>query len=271
MNEIRPAAVAGMFYPGDPGTLRHDVASMLAAAHAQPGTAEHPPKALIVPHAGYVYSGPVAASGYARLKPWRDTIRRVVMFGPAHRVALQGLALPDAAAFETPLGRVPVDAEAVAQVQSLPQVVLSPRAHALEHSLEVQLPFLQSVLRDFSVVPFAVGFAEATEVAEVIELLWGGEETLILISSDLSHYHPYREAQAFDRATADAILALNPQLDHEQACGATPITGLILCARRHGLAPQLLDLRNSGDTAGDRARVVGYASLAFYDASHDVH
>lgn len=271
MNEIRPAAVAGMFYPEDPQSLRQDVALMLAAARAEAVSSAHPPKALIVPHAGYVYSGPIAASGYARLQPWRDVIRRVVLFGPAHRVAVQGLALPDAAAFETPLGRIPVDADAVAQVQRLPQVVRSARAHALEHSLEVQLPFLQSVLGDFSVVPFAVGFAEAAEVAEVIELLWGGQETLILISSDLSHYHPYRDACAFDRATADAILALNPQLDHEQACGATPITGLVLCARHHGLVPELLDLRNSGDTAGDRARVVGYASLAFYEAGRDVH
>jgi AmmeMemoRadiSam system protein B len=262
MNAIRPAAVAGMFYPADPATLQLDVTSMLAAVPA--GAPHRPPKALIAPHAGYIYSGPVAASAYARLSPWRERIRRVVMFGPAHRVAVQGLALPEAEAFSTPLGTVPIDREAAQLALTLPQVGVSARSHELEHSLEVQLPFLIRVLGDFSLLPFAVGYATPREVAETIELLWGGDETLIVISSDLSHYHPYREARDIDRATADAILALDPGLDHEQACGATPIAGLLLCAARHGLTPALLDLRNSGDTAGDRSRVVGYAAFAFY-------
>ena len=268
---VRPAAVAGMFYPGERSDLQGEVDAMLAAA-AAPDTQERPPKALLVPHAGYVYSGPVAAAAYARLAPWRSRIRRVVMFGPAHRVAVHGLALPQSAAFSTPLGTVPVDAQAVALARRLPGVVESEQAHALEHCLEVQLPFLQSVLDDFALVPFAVGFAQGEDVARVIEALWGGPETLIVVSSDLSHYHPYREAQQLDRSTAQAILALESGLDHEQACGATPIDGLLLCARRRGLTPRLLDLRNSGDTAGDRARVVGYAAFAFYEEEPgDVH
>jgi hypothetical protein len=261
MIRVRPPAVAGMFYPADAGVLQGEVAAMLAAAAP---AAPPRPKALIVPHAGYIYSGPVAASAYACLAPWREAIRRVVLFGPAHRLAVRGLALPGADAFDTPLGRVPVDAAALTLAQKLPGVVESAQVHALEHSLEVQLPFLQSVLSDFTLLPFAVGLAGAEQVAAVMEALWGGEETLILVSSDLSHYHPYRDAQRIDRGTTQAILALDPALDHEQACGATPIAGLVLAARRHRLAPQLLDLRNSGDTAGDRSRVVGYAAFAFF-------
>jgi hypothetical protein len=178
-------------------------------------------------------------------------------------VPVRGLALPSAGAFATPLGTVSVDREAAAAARALPQVCESDAAHAFEHSLEVHLPFLQSVLEDFRIVPFAVGDATPDEVAEVVGLLWGGPETLIVVSSDLSHYHRYAEARAIDRATGEAILALSATLDHEQACGATPINGLLLAARRHGLQAELLDLRNSGDTAGDKSRVVGYASFAF--------
>lgn len=263
MREVRPAAVAGMFYPGAPKALEADVRARIAGAATQPGAVGTVPKAAIVPHAGYVYSGPVAATAYARLAAGRGTIRRVVLLGPTHRVPVRGLALPTARVFATPLGTVEVDAEAAALALTLPQVRESDAAHALEHSLEVQLPFLQSVLGDFRIVPFAVGDASPQEVAEVIDRLWGGAETLIVVSSDLSHYHPYAEACAIDRETADAILALASGLDHEQACGATPINGLLLCARRHGLRTELLDLRNSGDTAGDKSRVVGYASFAF--------
>ena len=258
----RPPAVAGMFYPGDPATLARDVDDALAVARTPAGPA---PKALIAPHAGYVYSGPVAASAYAALEPVRATIRRVVLLGPCHRVAVRGLALPSADAFDTPLGRVPVDRDAIALLAGLPQVVVSGAAHAQEHSLEVQLPFLQRVLREFSIVPLVVGDATADEVAEVLDRLWGGPETPILVSSDLSHYHRYEDAARIDRATAGAILRLDPALDHEQACGATPIAGLVTVARRRGLAAKLLDLRNSGDTAGDRRRVVGYAAFAFLD------
>jgi AmmeMemoRadiSam system protein B len=267
MQEIRPAAVAGLFYPGAPRPLAADVRGYLAAVSASIGGAAWP-KALIVPHAGYAYSGPVAASAYARLAPGRETIRRVVLLGPVHRVPVRGLALPVATAFATPLGSVPVDREAAELARALPQVIESTAAHAHEHSLEVQLPFLQSVLGEFAIVPFAVGEASPEEVAEVIELLWGGRETLIVVSSDLSHYHPYGEARQIDRRTADTILALGGTLDHEQACGATPINGFALCARRHALLPELLDLRNSGDTAGDKSRVVGYAAFAFSGAAH---
>ncbi|MGB0128670.1 MAG: AmmeMemoRadiSam system protein B [Rhodocyclaceae bacterium] len=271
MNDIRPAAVAGMFYPGDAPTLQTDVATMLAEARTL-GDADSPqPKALIVPHAGYVYSGPVAAHAYARLYPWHSAIRRVVMFGPAHRVAVRGLALPVARAFATPLGEVELDAEAMACARRLPRVIESISTHALEHALEVQLPFLQSVLDRFTLVPFVVGQASPEEVAEVIDLLWGGGETLIVISSDLSHYHPYREAQDIDRRTAGAILALDSDLHHEQACGATPVAGLMVAARRRGLVPKLLDLRNSGDTAGDRSRVVGYGAFALFEDAVHVH
>jgi AmmeMemoRadiSam system protein B len=255
----RPAAVAGTFYPGDAKTLQRGIAAMLA----QPGRAAASPKALIVPHAGYVYSGPIAASAYAALEKSAAVIRRVVLFGPAHRVWVAGLAASSAAGFATPLGTVPVDQAAIAAVMHLHQVEINDAAHAQEHSLEVQLPFLQAVLNDFSVVPFVVGGASPTEVAEVMDILWGGPETLIVVSSDLSHYLPYAEARRIDRATADSILEVRAISRHEQACGATPINGLLEVARRRGLLPDLLDLRNSGDTAGDRDRVVGYSAFAF--------
>ncbi len=259
----RPPAVAGMFYTGDPASLAGEVATMLAAAH--PAAAR--PKALIVPHAGHIYSGPIAAQAYALLQPLHATISRVVMFGPAHRVAVRGLALPDATAFATPLGSVALDQAAMGQAQALPQVCVSSAAHAAEHSLEVQLPFLQAVLDDFQLVPFVVGDADGREVAEVIELLWGGPETLIVISSDLSHFLPYDAAREMDRGTADNILHLAPLRKFEQACGAVGINGLIEVAQRRHLKPTLLDLRNSGDTAGDKSRVVGYAAFSFTEAA----
>ena len=263
MQAVRPAAVAGMFYPGSPAMLAGDVRRLLA--DASPGSAAAP-KAIVVPHAGYVYSGGVAAAAYGRLAPLAPAIRRVVLLGPAHRVAVRGLAVPDATAFATPLGVVAVDTDAVRAALALPQVRVSAAAHAAEHSLEVQLPFLQAVLADFRIVPLVVGAASADEVAAVLDVLWGGPETLVVVSTDLSHYHAYDTACAIDRDSAGRILALDPVLDHEEACGATPLNGLLVCARRRGLVPELLDLRNSGDTAGDRARVVGYASFAFAEA-----
>lgn len=268
MTSIRPAAVADMFYPGRATVLARDVSDMLDEARDRPGSAGSLPKALIVPHAGYVYSGPVAATAYARLKAGRGVISRVVLLGPVHRVPVRGLALPGADAFATPLGTVPVDTEAAAALRNLPQVVVSAPAHALEHSLEVQLPFLQTVLGDFRLLPLAVGDASAQQVAQVLELLWGGEETLIVVSSDLSHYLPYDTAKQVDAETARRILDLSVDIRHEEACGGTPVNGLLLAARRHGLSPELLDLRNSGDTAGDRGRVVGYAAFAFLEMPH---
>lgn len=261
---IRPPAVAGMFYPGDAESLAAEIDVMLAGAVPSEPTFGVP-KALIVPHAGYIYSGPIAARAYALLAPLGGRIQRVVLLGPCHRVAVRGLAVSSAGAFATPLGNVALDQEAIAAVLALPQVIPHDAAHAEEHSLEVQLPFLQEVLGSFRLVPLAVGYASTDEVAEVIDLLWGGPETLIVVSSDLSHYHGYADARRLDRATVDAILHLHLLDDHEQACGATPINGLIEAARRHGLRPTLLDLRNSGDTAGDKSRVVGYASIAFHE------
>jgi MEMO1 family protein len=266
MASVRPAAVAGTFYPASPRELTREVDDMLGHS-AGGGFAPGFPKALIVPHAGYVYSGSVAAEAYDRLRPGRGIVRRVVLLGPCHRVPVRGLALPDAAAFATPLGQVPIDREAIESLAGLPQVVVSSAVHAEEHALEVQLPFLQRVLGEFSLVPLAVGAATPEQVAEVIDRLWGGPETLIVISSDLSHYHPYEEACTIDRGTARAILDFSTDIDHEQACGATPVAGMLLAAKRHELNLELLDLRNSGDTAGDRRRVVGYASFAFWDGA----
>lgn len=257
-----------MFYPAASRELSQSLAQMLgAAAHDAPERAA--PKALIAPHAGYVYSGPIAASVYALLAPARRTIRRVVLLGPTHRVAVRGLALPGCEAFATPLGPVEIDRAAVETLRRLPQVKVSEQAHALEHSLEVHVPFLQAVLERFTLVPLAVGQASAQEVAEVLDALWGGPETLIVVSSDLSHYLSYGDAQAVDRATAQAILGLSTDISHEQACGATPVTGLTQVARRRKLKPELVDLRNSGDTAGDKNRVVGYGSFAFYEDARD--
>lgn len=266
MQSIRPAAVAGMFYPGDPADLARDIDVMLGGADVQ----SLRPKALIAPHAGYVYSGAVAASAYSLLRPVARDIRRVVLLGPTHRVAVRGLALPGVSAFKTPLGLVPIDEDAARQIAELPQVTISLRAHELEHSLEVHLPFLQTVLPDFKLLPLAVGMASPEEVAEVLEILWGGSETLIVVSSDLSHFLPYDLAREIDGETARAILELRQPVSHEQACGGTPVNGLILAARHHHLTPHLLDLRNSGDTAGSRDRVVGYGAFAFTEeADHD--
>ncbi len=259
MNSTRPPAVAGIFYPADPVQLAREVQGYLSAAHPPLLS----PKALIVPHAGYIYSGAIAASAYSALSSIAPGIRRVVLLGPCHHEAIDGLALPDSEAFDTPLGRVKIDIAAAHSLAQLPQVTVSALAHAEEHSLEVQLPFLQTMLHDFSLLPLAVGKAAADEVAQVIEYLWGGDETLIVISSDLSHYLPYAAAQSIDKRTADDILGLHQPIRHEQACGGTPISGLIVAARKHHLTPHLLDLRNSGDTAGSHHKVVGYASFAF--------
>jgi AmmeMemoRadiSam system protein B len=268
MSASRPPAVAGLFYPADPRQLAHDVQQLLAQARANaPRPFDLIPKALIAPHAGYIYSGAIAATAYAALSPIAARIRRVVLLGPTHRVAVRGLALPDAEAFDTPLGRVMLDTAAARSIAHLPQISVSADAHALEHSLEVQLPFLQSVLTDFTLLPLAVGMATPKEVAEVLEALWGGEETLIVVSSDLSHYLPYAAAQRVDNTTAQSILRLQQPIEHDQACGGTPVSGLILAARQHHLTPHLLDLRNSGDTAGSHDRVVGYAAFAFTPAA----
>jgi hypothetical protein len=259
--------VAGAFYPADPTELKTAVSGYLAAAAAQDrAEIAHPtaPKAIIAPHAGYVYSGPIAASVYAHIAQLRARVERVVLMGPSHRVPLRGLGASSADAFATPLGDVPVDREAIERVLHLPQVQVLDAAHAREHSLEVQLPFLQTVLDRFDLVPFAVGDASAEEVAEVLEALWGGPETLIVVSSDLSHYYDYDTARRLDRETTQAIEELRPEgLGRESACGRIPTRGLLVAARRHGLSARTLDLRNSGDTAGSRDEVVGYGAYVF--------
>jgi AmmeMemoRadiSam system protein B/AmmeMemoRadiSam system protein A len=223
------------------------------------------PKALIVPHAGYIYSGPVAARAYDELAAARGIVERVVLLGPVHRVPVRGLALPGVEAFESPLGRVPVDAEAVQALASMRQVVTGPAAHAMEHSLEVQLPFLQKMLGDFTLVPLVVGDAKPQEVREVIERLWGGPETLFVISTDLSHYHSYEEARAIDQATLARIASFDTDINHEEACGATPLNGFLAAAKTRELSIRLLGACNSGDTAGGKDRVVGYSSFALYE------
>ena len=260
LRPTRDAAVAGTFYPGRGDQLRSTVRRLLDdAAATTPGPA---PKALIAPHAGYVYSGPVAASAFGRAAPVRDRVRRVVLIGPSHFVRFRGLATSGAAAFATPLGCVEVDAGAESLLE-LPFVVDSPRAHDREHCLEVELPFLQEVLDAFRIVPLVVGEASAEEVGGALELLWGGDETLIVVSSDLSHYLDYDAASRLDAATARAIEELRwDAIEPDHACGWAAIRGLLWVARRRGLAASTLDLRNSGDTAGPRDAVVGYGAWA---------
>ncbi len=278
--KVRPAAVAGRFYPSDPIELRNLINALLA--QVAPGTGPESkslggtggtggtpapligPKALIAPHAGYPYSGPVAASAYAQFLPARGQIQRVVLLGPSHYVAVEGLATSSAEAFATPLGLVPVDIEAVRQARALPQVRELDEAHEYEHSLEVQLPFLQTVLGDFALVPLAVGDANPEEVGQVLDTLWDGPETRFVISSDLSHYYDFQTARRLDAATAKAIEALKPGgVIAERACGRIPICGLLQAASRHGLRARTVDLRNSGDTAGPRDKVVGYGAFVF--------
>lgn len=265
MTTIRPAAVAGYFYPADSAELSRQIQDLLDQA-ANPPPARQP-KALIVPHAGYIYSGAIAATAYHVLEPWADTIRRVILLGPSHRFTLRGLALPDAEAFSTPLGTVDLDTEFCERIAKLPQVQIIPSCHTAEHSLEVQLPFLQSVLRNFKLVPLVVGLASAQDVADVLEFAWGGPETLIVVSSDLSHYLEYQQACARDADTLQRIVSTDNHIGDQDACGAAPIRGLLLLAHELGLKGSLLDYRNSGDTAGDKSRVVGYAAVTFTEDS----
>ena len=263
MTAIRDAAVAGRFYPG----VASELSAMVQGYLGEVETAEGPvPKALIAPHAGYVYSGQIAASAYARLKPAKGRITRVILLGPCHRVPIQGLALSGADAFRTPLGDVPVDKPAAAAIIDMPQVSVFDPTHELEHSLEVHLPFLQELLDAFSVVPLVVGEVKPESVAEVLEALWDGPETLIVVSSDLSHYLDYDRAREIDRETCRAIENLDPDgIAREGACGRFPVGGLLTLAKLRGMTAETLDLRNSGDTAGPRDKVVGYGSWMFLE------
>jgi AmmeMemoRadiSam system protein B len=258
MGGVREPAVAGLFYPGTSDELRTTVEGYLAAAQFAGGS----PKALIAPHAGYVYSGPVAAAAYASLIEARETVRRVVLLGPAHRMALAGMAISSATAFSTPLGEVPVDVEAFELAKAVPNVRVFDAPFEDEHSLEVQLPFLQVVLDDFRVLPVLVGQTPPESVASLIDALWGGDETRIIVSSDLSHYHDYETARQLDQHTAELVETLRlEELTSEHACGCHPLRGLLEVARARGLLVRAVDLRNSGDTAGPRTRVVGYGSF----------
>lgn len=261
MNEVRPAAVAGLFYPGAMEELRPMVDGFLANASG-PATG-YSPKAVIAPHAGLVYSGPIAASAFACFACDATAIRRIVLIGPAHRLPVRGLALPGQDAFETPLGVVPVDRDLVEAISDMPQVSINTAAHAPEHCLEVELPFLQVVLGEFSILPLLVSAVSSDQVAEVLDRVWGGAETRLVVSSDLSHYLSYDAAQGVDGATAQQILRLEEPIREHCACGSQAINGLLAAARRRGMTSRLLDLRNSGDTAGDRMRVVGYGSFGF--------
>ena len=260
---IREAAVSGMFYPDDPMTLQTMVNTLLKNTSIQSKKFH----AFIVPHAGYIYSGETAAHAYKQLESIKDKVKRVVILGPAHRVSLSGIAVSSADFFETPLGAIPLDKIAIKNLQRFPQIKVFDQAHAQEHSLEVHLPFLQTVLNDFSLLPLVVGDTDAESVAEVLEFFWRDStdfSTVFIISSDLSHFHEYNEAKRIDRQTANAIMNLKPEnISYEQACGRMPVNGLLTLAKKHHLKPTLLDIKNSGDTAGDRYRVVGYGAFGF--------
>ncbi len=260
-SNIRRAAVAGRFYPAHPRELREQVSALLANCPRAGGVI---PKAIIVPHAGYIYSGPIAASAYALWISARNDTRRVVLLGPSHFVGFEGIAASSAEAFVTPLGVVPVDRQALRLVCALPQMRVLDEAHELEHALEVQLPFLQVILADFQIVPLVVGSARTEEIAEVLERFWDDAGTRFVISSDLSHYLEWEQARALDEQTAGAIAQLKPEaIAEDQACGRLPIKGLLQAAARRGVHARTVDLRNSGDTAGPRQQVVGYGAFAF--------
>ncbi len=261
LKNIRPAAVAGRFYPSDPVELRELVEGLLSAPPQAGGPA---PKAIIAPHAGYMFSGPIAASAYAQFMADRARIKRIVLLGPSHYVPFDGVAASRAEAFATPLGLVPVDTASIRQLLEAAQVTVLEQAHAREHSLEVHLPFLQVLLEQFSVVPLVAGEAAPEELSRLLETLWGGPETRFVISSDLSHYLPYDEGRQVDLATAKAIEQLKlDELGENTACGGVPVKGLLAAAARRGLKARTVDLRSSGDTGGPTDRVVGYGAFAF--------
>jgi hypothetical protein len=260
---IREPAVAGTFYPANPDMLGEMIEKYLDQAKDK--VVENAPKAIIAPHAGFIYSGPIAASAYINLRKWASQYKRVVLLGPSHRIGFNGIASCHATHYKTPLGNLHID---YATIQSLEQeglIICNDAAHLHEHSLEVQLPFLQKTLNQFNLIPLVVGDCNESMVSRVIERLWGGDETLFVISSDLSHYLKYEMANAKDRTTSDAIIHFEyDKLDYGDACGRNPIKGLLLSARLHHLHSSCIDLRNSGDTAGDKVRVVGYGAYLFH-------
>jgi len=261
-SRTRPAAVAGMFYAADPQQLSSDVHHYLSQVRAETNLI---PKAIIAPHAGHMYSGPVAASAYKLLEPFANKFKQVILLGPSHRVAFSGIATPDTDYFETPLGRIKINTLFCEKAEQLGFVQKNKLAHKDEHSLEVHLPFLQTLLSDFELTPFVVGDCNRDNVAKLLELFWGNNDTLFVISTDLSHFHNYEHATQQDLLTSNAIEALQPEnIHYEDACGRNPLNGLLTQANQHRLNIKLLDLRNSGDTAGDKNRVVGYGAYVVY-------
>jgi AmmeMemoRadiSam system protein B len=261
----RPPAVAGLFYPRDPVRLQTEVTELLSEVSPPSNVI---PKALVAPHAGYVYSGRVAGAAFAKLRANAQTITRVVLIGPAHYVHLSGIAAPRVDAFETPIGRVLVDTETCSQIGGFEFVSQTDAPHEPEHALEVELPFLQSVLPSFQLMPLVVGDAAPQQVAQLLRQLWDGPETLIVVSSDLSHYHSYASARRLDLSTAEAIEQGEwTSLSSSRACGWVAVAGLLIETRRRGLGAYRLALCNSGDTAGSRDRVVGYGAWIFGEAA----
>ena len=256
---VRPPAVAGLFYPAGADELESAVEACVAG-HGGTGSV---PKAIIAPHAGYVYSGPIAGSAYARVLPAPGRITRVVLLGPAHRTPDAGIAASSADAFATPLGQLAVDIGSRDALVAAGLVTIRDDAHAQEHSLEVQLPFVQVTLGDVTVLPLAVGHVAPDRVAEVLDRVWGGDETLVVVSTDLSHYEDHATATELDRRTAEAVVARRPdRLGRYDACGVIPLQGLLAAAVARGLGVELLDLRTSADTGGGPDRVVGYGAFA---------
>lgn len=261
MSNVRQSAVAGLFYPDNPWELETTIDTFLSKAHEP----EVFPRAIIVPHAGYIYSGQVAAQAYKTLIPLKNKIKRIILAGPSHRVPFYGCALSGAETFATPIGQIPIDQSANQELIDAGLAKILDAAHAQEHSLEVHLPFLLRSLDDFELVPIVVGEASPDEVAKVFDHFWDEPENFYVISSDLSHFHSYKEAQQIDTITSEAIVELHPEhIGPEQACGCRPVNGLLTLAKKHKLSVKMLDLRNSGDTAGDKSRVVGYGAYAVY-------
>ena len=259
----RQPAVAGTFYPANPQQLQQMINRLLDNVQNQ----TFAPKAIIAPHAGLIYSGAIAASAYSRLLQTHDTVTQVILVGPSHRVSFNGLAISKAESFSTPLGEIAIDFASVNKISSLPFVDYIEQAHIFEHCLEVQLPFLQTILDNFTIVPIVVGDASVEQVSSVLKMLWGGMETLIVISSDLSHYHDYETAQIIDQKTSENIESLQYEaLNSESACGKIPVSGLLALAREKSLSVKTIDLRNSGDTAGDKNRVVGYGAYVIEES-----
>ena len=261
MSSIRQPAVAGLFYPGEADILQQQIRTFLRDAAEPQINPTHPPKAIVAPHAGYIYSGPIAATAYAYLKPLASTIERIVLLGPSHRVPLIGFAVPSVDYFATPLGNIPLDKEGIDSLLRNNTVTELDVAHSMEHSLEVHLPFLQTVLSDFKLIPIVVGEASPAQVDQLLTEVWGGDETFIVISTDLSHYLDYNSAVTTDHATCKKVEDLDYQhIGSSQACGYVGLRGLLVRAKQLGLHLTTVDYRNSGDTAGGRDQVVGYAA-----------